>query len=549
MISELLKVPANYHLPFHITGNGFLEWFENQQKKLEFNSIISLYYALKTLNTKLVKLETRLVILRKIGLTLPKTSDYLHNEFIEKPFPLHDKAADCASLISGLYAELSSGYHLIIRSDEFLSNINLNQQLKNKIIYHGLDALNNEILSFSLSYCPVTSGFWQKTYDLFQLASDLGLAQTKIDAQGHTVEDVFKSILAFYLSNPGQFNPDELLIISKLINHYSKFNNLMKQLPETKFKGLPAVILNGNRPPGYTDISQAYENSVLYVATANLAMQILEYLTKKSRVATADPFNLSRTTTQRLVRSLTLNTKRKIEREATDTCCAVIVGLYEVFKFLSSKKQTAKTFNLEPMQNPFDNAQGIFIHDNIKARDYVAPTITYDFAARNSPICLVGPDGIKIGDAGQYPVKNRIVDSSKTGFGLVIDESAIKLRNMDIIGVFDKDFKLLGLGTIRRISFVNRLMRIGIELLATEVICIYASTLLIDEENIAEGIFFYNKGDPRISEVIILPKIEVELNDKIFIEKNKEGRKCHRVLSIVNKTTSHLHLQVGKEGY
>ncbi len=561
MISELLKVPANYHLPFHITGNGFLEWFENQQKHIEFDNAITLYYALKTLNSKLVKLETRLIMLHKIGLILPRIADYLLNEFIEKSFPLRDKAADCAILISGFYSEVSNGYHLIINSKEFLHNSQFNPQLKIKIIYQGLDALNNEILSFSLSYCPVTPGFWQKTYDLFQLANNLGLAQTKIDLQGNTVENVFKSILAFYLSNPGQFNPDELLIIAKLINHYSKFNNLMKQLPDTKFKGLPAVILSGDRPPEYADLSQAYEKSILYVATANLAMQLLEYLTKKSKSSTADTVNLSRTTTQRLVRSLTLNTRRKFEREAADIYCAVIVGLYEVFKFLSTKKLASKVGFQQPVQNYLDNVHSVFIKDNLKTRDGVfikdslktredvVPSINYDFVGHGSQVGLVDPDGLNFGDSVHYPFKNKIVDSSKIGFGVVLSEPTIRLRNMDFIGIFDKDFVLLGIGTIRRISFVNALLKIGIELLATEVVCIYASTILIDEENITEGILFANKNDPGISEVMILPKIEFMVNDKIFIEKNKEGRKCYKVLCIINKTKSYLHLQLAKEGY
>ena len=189
--------------------------------------------------------------------------------------------------------------------------------------------------------------------------------------------------------------------------------------------------------------------------------------------------------------------------------------------------------------------QGAFIHNNIKSRDNIAPKINYDFGGHGSPL----GEGVSVSNPDHYPIKNKIVDSSKIGLGIVLSESSIKLRNMDFIGVFDKDFGLLGVGTIRRISFVNTLLKIGIELLATEVACIYASTILIDEDNIAEGLLFANKSDASIYEVIILPKIEFMVNDKIFIEKNKEGRKCYRVLCIINQTKSYLHLQLAKEGY
>ena len=375
------------------------------------------------------------------------------------------------------------------------------------------------------------------------------MTQTKIDEKGRTIEHVFKSILAFYLSNPSQFNPEELLIIAKLINHYSRFNNLMKELPDTKFKGLPAIILSGDRPPEYADLSQAYEKSVLYVATANLAMQIHEYLTKKAKSETTDPINLSRTTTQRLVRALTLNTRRKCEREATEVYCAVIIGLYDVFKFLDPKKQRPKVFSQQSVPSFLDFDQGVFIEDSLKVRDNVPLTINYDLGGHGLEETIVDCNGIKFGHVRHYQAKNQIVDISKTGFGILLSEPSVKLRNMDFIGVFDKDFVLLGIGTIRRMSFVNKLLKVGVELLATEVICIYASPILIDEENLAEGLLFSNKNDASIFEVMILPKIEFLVNDKIFIEKNKEGRKCYKVLCVINKTKDYLHLQLAKEGY
>ncbi len=561
MKSRLIKIPENYRFPFKVNEVGFMEWFKVQTFKNYFDDSLTLFYILKILNIKLFPIKTRLLILHKISVVLPELSSYLVSQFINQSIPLQDKPAYCAELVAGIYGEISKGYHLLISSDEFLNKDSLSKQEKIGIIYDGLDALNNALINFSLSYSSVDVGFWQRTYDFFILAKELGLTKNKINPQGDCIENVFKSILAFYLSNPNQFNPDELLIISKLISHYSEYNRLLTPSAEKTFKRLPAIILNEDKPPKFSDISQAYENYVFYIATANLAAQILES-TNIKEVDKNGQNSLSRTSLLRLVRSLTLNSRRKFERKQTEQPCSVIIGIYELCKFFSPKnvKSGSKALKIESIDNPMATS-GIFMDKRLKEmglgdqphknyrHDIIDDERLYalkDNPANQQELNIWDSDGNDLTTGNINENANKVVDISKTGLGIILCEPKSKLRIMSLMGIFDNNLSLFGIGLVRRITYVESLLKLGVELLATEICFIYVSSLLVDQEYMVEGILFSSQNENDTVEIIILPVINLSINQTVFITKSFNGdKKYYKVMGTLNRTTDYFHYKLG----
>lgn len=555
MNRQPLEIPDDYRLPFQITGPDFINWIKSQGAHIDINNAKGLYYVLKTLNRTHIRLETRLQILLVVNAILPKLSDYLVNEFIGEAIPLQSLKLDYATLTSGLYNELSKSFHLAITSKEFLSGDSISINQKNKIIYLGLNACNNAILNFSLSYYPVETGFWKRTYDIFTLANSLGISKQKINAEGQSIENVFKSILAFHFSSPNQYQPDELLSVAKIINRFSEYGSLMSPAPEKKYLGLPVVILGEDTPPYYRNPEKADQVGAVYVATANLAAHIFEYFSKKEKSEPLDHVNLSKMSALRLVKSLSLSSRRKSERQTTEQFCSVIVGFHNLCQFLSPNKSKfeSKELSIEPYHGNNDLASGVFINPAYKTNTF--------YRQKNDGCRQLFEDRLALGNRvksiniwndAKNAVRNKnnkITDVSTSGFGIVLGESEIKLRVSDLIGITDNDFRLLGIGLVRRIGYVGQALKIGVEILSTEAGFVNASTLLVDNDDLSEGISWTNENEKYVTEAILSAAINPNLNQTIFIQKNSFNRKYYKVMGILNKNTNYLHCRLAEDRY
>lgn len=545
-----ISVPEDFCCPFDIDEFSFLQWF-NKQTFQDVHAATVIFFILKTLNQQQIAVKTRFLILHKLNEILPVLSDILVNSFIDKPFPLQDNLASYAMLAADLEMELSNGYHQLTLSDEFSTQDGFSPQQKILIIYNGLKALNKAQLHFSLFYFNVNPGFWQRVFGFFLLATEKKLTKDKFNEQHDSIEKVFKGILAFFLCNTRQFDQHEILKISGLIASYSEFIELLHEMPEKKFKGLPAFCLTLDKPPALTGLLEQ-QVGVLYIATARLAAQILN-ATKSENIDNIKQYLLNRESTFRRIKSLSLNAQRKHEREKTETNCSLLVGFESLRNFLlpnhenqmsqaiessyfTSKNEDLSGLDLDMaiFSNQFDHQ----ISDDFMSEDMANRSIFLTqkkFAKQNQSIWDIAKN--------KKETLNTLIDISPKGLGILLSNHNNKLLVKELIGVLDKNSQLLGIGLVRHIAYVGQSLSVGVELLAKEVSLVSVSSILTDD-SIELGLLFFDPLENNLAEIILLSGNDFRIEQTFSVKKATDKVQLYKLLSVLHTSSDYTHYRI-----
>jgi hypothetical protein len=462
-------VPLHSPLPFAIDELEFSIWLSGQANQEDMAKCQQILNVLQTLNNSyppernLIPGRTRLFFLEKLGAVLTSVTTKL-TYFASVPESTSAEAEEdmqkCEiSVWSSL--ELANAFLLLSQEEWFKDESYYSIQEKTAIITHGMQAMGRGLLYTYQTYSKPYNHFWHKCFQFFRLALIYRLTEAEFNPEAKNIDNAFKRILVFALSNTNQFSPPEMRMIYELLGHYAVHTGLLKSVPKKKFNGIPSIHLKGNGPPAISDDNlDNHDPEKLYIATVTVASKILEATyDKRARHVPTDRLMLLR-----LAKTLTLNEQRKDPREAVEGEHFGIMGFNNVVDFLWNKEIEQQ--NLLAKTGQFDPSRPGELRD----LDFqIAPS---EGSQDKEKIPLSAFQVIEFtstseiwGNAGQnhFEANMRLLDKSVKGYGLLWTDNQVKPKVGSIIGIMHKS---LTIGLIRWLAQSKETgMFMGVELL------------------------------------------------------------------------------------
>ena len=553
----LCPAASDQPLPFTIDEMDFSTWLSTLSSSDDNTKCQKIFQVLQTLNSAypphrmIIPGRTRLFFLDKLGAVLTTSAGILTNfpgttDVATQTVAKEDMGKSEISAWSSI--ELARAYTLLTQENWFRENDYYSLNEKTSIIANGLHALGRGLLYIHQTYSRPHADFWVMCCQFYRLAqSQLLIDSTFNPEASNAIENAFKRILVFTLSNPNQFSPHEMSIIYAMLGHYAVHASLLKSVPKKKFKGIPSIHLKNGHPPIISDDStEHHDPDCIYIATVVVASKILEATyDKRARYLPTDRLMLLR-----LAKTLTLNEQRKDDRKLAQGGHYGTVGFDNIVKLIQNKETEQKNSAFNPTSSGFSVRPGEIrdLNFEIVSTDNKKPN-----PAKQTLNLQNDPDGafkvVEFTDPAsiwntsaqpQIETSMRLVDKSLKGYGLIWTDIQIKPKVGSIIGIMSG---VLNVGLIRWLAQSKETgMFMGVELLGSRAdsVKIYNPGYPDDEVN---AIFL--PGNDALSQsasLIIINKV-FKPNEFIFIRKGHKNIR-YRIVKQLHLTSFINHFEI-----
>lgn len=532
-------------LPFAIDEMAFSVWLNAQATEDDITTCQQIFQVLQTLNNaypperNLIPGKSRLFFLEKMGSVLTAATTKL-TYFPSVPESSPDEADDMHKSEISVWSslELANAFSLLSQEDWFKDPDYYSIQEKTSILSNGIHAMGRGLLYTYQTYSKPYVYFWHKCFQFYRLAQLYRLTENEFNPDARNIDNAFKRVLVFALSNTNQFSPSEMRTIFELLGHYAAHTGLLMSVPKKKFKGIPSIHLKGNGPPTILDEkSDVHDPDRLYIATVTVASKILEATSdKRAHHAPTDRLMLLR-----LARTLTLNEQRKYPREPVEGDHFGIMGYDNIVGYLRNNEIEqqnilAKTGHFDPSR-PGElrdlNFEILSNGDNqgaekvpLSAFKVVEFTTTTEIWRTNSP----NPNETNL----------RLVDKSAKGYGLLWTDNLIKPKVGSVIGIAHKN---LTMGLIRWLAQSKETgMFMGVELLGNNATTVKVSNPGYPDITVY-GIFLMGSEAAKQPASLILMSKNFRPNEFIFIHKNHRNVR-YRITKQLHLTSFINHIEV-----
>lgn len=509
-------------LPFAIDEMDFSEWYNAMAKEEELAKCLRILHVLQALNKdypperNLMPARTRLFFLEKMGSMLTVATSML------TVFPnitdSSSEATDIESVRSEMSVwsmlELANGYALQSKGPEFNRDDYYTVEEKTLILANGIQAMGRALLYIFQTYTKPVANFWQNCFHFYRVAQASRLTEIEFNPNARSIDNAFKRIMVFALSNTNQFSPAEMRTIYELLGHYSENTGLLKEVPKKKFKGIPSIHLRGNSPPYIaSETTETPDPDRLYIATVIVASNILEATyDKRARYDPADRLMLLR-----LAKTLTLNEQRKDPREAAEGNHLGIMDFDNILEFLRGKETEQQ--NILAGAGHFDPSRPGELRDldfEITSTDGRPMGATIP----QSAFQVEFTDTSEIWKNSQTIIHEpnmRLVDKSAKGYGLLWTDNAIKPKVGSIIGIMSKS---LTIGLVRWLAQSKETgMFMGVELMGNNATVVKISNPGFPDVTVHA--ILIRSGDLAKQTVsLVIPNKGFRPSEFIFIHKN-----------------------------
>lgn len=551
-------------LPFAIDEMDFSQWLhrlsENPDNMVKCQSI---FEALRTLNNafpperKLIPGRTRLFFLEKMGAGLTAGTAMLTTFASSIPSHTDQHIADPnetarseLSVWSNL--ELGNAYFLLSQEDWFKDRDYYTLEEKTSILANGLQANGKALLYIYQTYTKPYVYYWHKCFQFYRLAKNYRLIDPAYNPGARSIENAFKRILVFSLANTNQFTPQEMYTIYELLGHYAAYTGLLGAVPQKKFSGIPSINLRGNGPPIINEENDSHEDpDRLYIATVTVASKILEATYDKR----AHHVPTDRLMLLRLAKTLTLNERRKHQRETASSNLLGIIGFEPIIEFLrdkdTEKQQIAAApghfdpsrpgelrdldFKISAPEKTDDDEMAIGLNLSTK------PKSGHGIAQSFPVIEFTDPSEIwSAKKEGLREVNMRQFDKSSKGYGLLWTDNKVKPRVGSIIGIVHET---LTIGLIRWMAQSKETgMFIGVELLGNNAVAVKVSNPGYPDNQVG-GLYLPGSGDSKQQPGLIIANKDFRPNEFIFLTK-KDKNVRYRLTKQLHLTAFIYHVEI-----
>ena len=481
---------SNPPLPFAIDEMDFSVWLNTLANTDDMAKCQKMLQVLQTLNNaypperNVIPGRTRLFFLEKLGAVLTAATAML-TVFPSVPdcssaLAAKDMAKSEISAWSSL--ELANAYSLLSQEDWFKKDDYYSTREKTLILSNGIQAMGRGLLYIYQTYTKPYVYFWHKCFQFYRLAQLYRLTDSELNPNARSIDNAFKRVLVFSLSNTNQFSPSEMRTIYELLGHYAVHTGLLNTVPKKKFKGIPSIHLKGNGPPVISDDDpDNHDPDRLYIATVSVASKILEATNdRRTHYAPTDRLMLLR-----LAKTLMLSEQRKDLREPARNDFLGVMGFENIVEFLNSKEIEKR--DIAAAVGSYDPSRPGELRDlNFEiatAGDKEADAeenSAEKFASKTTApvpfqvIEFTDPSDIWLpGRPNNKSFNMRLVDKSAKGYGLLWTDNLVKPKVGSIIGILQKNMTI---GMIRWLAQSKETgMFMGVELLGASATIVKVS--------------------------------------------------------------------------
>ena len=306
------------------------------------------YHGLRALNRQQIAAKQRLEILEAMRPTGAIILANLHKHLVSRSLPLPPKSFRIVQLQQSLLSEMVAGYKIIV-AEIANAEVRLDRKSTALVTHRALRYLGKRLLESYQIYAPTPQGVWQAINELYLFAEKRALLDRTVkDVEYHgknnsNILDAFKQISLVALARPTSLRQGEVERLTVYLENACHYCTIADSPTEDEAGNVYYINTNLDNPPQFaikTDIAISSSNRYLNpgVLIDRLGKEIRTRNPNQAKVmVTASA--LSMDLTERVLRALTSNPKRRSTRIEKNTPVTVAIGISDIHRAINAEMQ------------------------------------------------------------------------------------------------------------------------------------------------------------------------------------------------------------------
>jgi len=421
--------------------------------------------------------------------------DNLHRHFMDRGFPLSQKAWKTLILSRELNNELALSYKIVIEDLLRGNKKRLDKRLLIIALHHALYYLSQVYLQTCLSYTSPPPGLWKEINALFAFARRNRLQRVQVKMKSgdseekFTLEERYKALMLFASATPSHLAQTHLEPTFQKTLEWAASTGFLAPQDADSDKDILNINLLRDEPPVHNALRKPTSHrhvAVLDVAKliAKLEQEYQQTPVDGSKQVKLDTDRLPRSLLGQLIRSWDFPSERRLQRTQLNFSLRIFSGFREIHAKLAGQKESPGSLQdasgagpdpdrceLTLLQTPGGDAAGLVDKDAFSA-NLAPPTNRHghsewmtDYGASNGS--LAAPGGFPELDfnpasdsTGEAPGRT-VTTTNESAVGYCIKwsagEQAPKTRVGELVGIGSEDMQAgISLGVVRWLRCINQ---------------------------------------------------------------------------------------------
>lgn len=320
-------------------------WLEKLLKGAPADAGQAMCEALTALNHHPLPPDERLSLLERYRNAASELLPALKAQFVIVPLPLPEKSRRIADLNRQLFADLATGYRIILRDTEKQGGGASALSVQRAIV-----SLGNVIATCYESYAPVPTGTWAEIHQLYRRARQGNLLDESVPdgAASTSVGECFKQVLLLAVTDPYHLMQGEVIRVLDYTGRFARFAELRTDSGAGGQGGNFLVRLDSDQPPKALPkmVSEVDGETAILLDTSRLTAQLSQQLGGlDAGISPADLLlpemardQAYRGLMKRLLKHWGLSARRHFNRKHYRAELEICVGIRAIHYFLSGEK-------------------------------------------------------------------------------------------------------------------------------------------------------------------------------------------------------------------
>jgi hypothetical protein len=550
----------SFKLPLQIDSANILPWLSGLDPDEAYNSCGKLLRLLKSLETEALETDAEYGLLCHVSLAFERIGAKFEKSLLDAGNPIGLSERINTEMIIFGHAELAQRFWNVSqalaerREDE-------DQEKVTHALFNALEALRRALLYICFLYDRPYEGFWQACYRIYLQAEsqDLPAAATN----DYSVEHSFKSLLLFYLSDPGQLTQREMKALYSLFQRRPITAKIYRQIDEEKIPLVFAFALESDAPPRHAPLVDLPPTQLRYISTIKTARMAYTYVKDGSgNRDKTDAGNYSLYC--KLAKVLSMKASRQYSRVTEQRECRALFGFNNVFNYLNQKSSIARP-----------------LHDKSPSLPQSGGGLSWDIpdlnlVPRGEEDLFRMKEGNKIEALGDVKLKNlfsddnyaataeqqgvagyrwssdkrkfifetvAIVNSSAKGYTAIRRNIVVPVKVGDLLGILNPSDDRIEVAMIRRIAYYEQEnAELGLEL-----ICLQAGIAAVWRSDkafyVQTVLFLPGLAAIQQPDTIIFPGHTFSTGDMIFMQHGEKKIACG-IAKLLHATPAFTHAEL-----